>query len=113
MSSPGDGTRTTVGTDAKSGFQEVSTDFMTGRKRCVEPPICSDLDGGATLQFLNRPWDSLVAFELIDFDLNRQWDAEGTIYLPTTKQLTWLLDETDIHVLFINATMILLYKPHH
>lgn len=56
MSSPGDGTRTTVGTDAKSGFQEVSTDFMTGRKRCVEPPICSDLDGGATLQFLNRPW---------------------------------------------------------
>ncbi|KAG4275799.1 carboxypeptidase Y [Fusarium proliferatum] len=79
------------------------------RKKCIEPPICSDLHGGATLQFLNRPWVqerlgfSDVAFELIDFDLNRQWDTEGSIYLPTTKQLTWLLDETDIHVLFING----------
>ncbi|KAF5712492.1 carboxypeptidase Y [Fusarium mundagurra] len=87
------------------------------RKPCVEPPICSDLDGGAALQFLNRPWVqerlgfSDVSFELIDFDFNRRWDAEGTLYLPTTKQLTWLLDETNIHVLFINGNNDIIITP--
>ncbi|KAM5354841.1 hypothetical protein ACJ41O_001487 [Fusarium nematophilum] len=79
------------------------------RRPCVEPPLCSDLDAGAALRFLNRPWvqERLgfcnVSFKLIDFDLNKRWDAERSIYLPTTKQLTWLLDNTDIHVLFING----------
>ncbi|KAH8893116.1 alpha/beta-hydrolase [Thozetella sp. PMI_491] len=80
------------------------------RVPCVEPPLCSDLGGGPPLRFLNQPWvqQSLIGksgidFELIDFDLNHRWSDGGHMQLPVTRELTWLLDQTDIPFLFING----------
>ncbi|RSL82835.1 hypothetical protein CEP52_016863 [Fusarium oligoseptatum] len=79
------------------------------RRPCIEPPLCSDLDDGPALEYLNKPWVQEllgfhnVSFELIDCDLDRRWDDDRSAYLPTTKQLTWLLDNTNLHILFING----------
>jgi cathepsin A (carboxypeptidase C) len=43
------------------------------------------------------------SFELIDFDTNRRWAEDGSLYLPTTRELNWILDQTDIKVLFFNG----------
>lgn len=67
------------------------------------------MDHDATLDFLNRPWVqeklgfSNVSFALIDFDTNTRWYRAGNVLLPATRELAWLLDETDIRVLFING----------
>lgn len=42
-------------------------------------------------------------FELIDFDLNERWTLEKHVFVPTTRELTWLLDNTDVRVLFVNG----------
>lgn len=80
-----------------------------GRTKCVELPLCFDLDGGATSSFFNKQWvqNSLgldnVSFELIDLDVGERWLAAGKTYVPVTRELTWLLDQTDIGVLFLNG----------
>ncbi|KAL9945983.1 hypothetical protein ACHAP6_001363 [Verticillium nonalfalfae] len=43
------------------------------------------------------------SFSLIDMDANQRWEEDGHLFLPTTRELTWLLDETNIRVLFING----------
>lgn len=44
-----------------------------------------------------------VSFELIDFDLNERWTESKNAYVPTTRELTWLLDNTHVRILFING----------
>ncbi|KAF5022698.1 hypothetical protein F66182_5246 [Fusarium sp. NRRL 66182] len=80
-----------------------------GRHPCEIPPMCSNLAYGPTWKFFNRPWvqDRLgfhnFSFNLIDFDTNKRWDRAENIHLPVTRELTWILDNTDIAVLFING----------
>ncbi|CRK06904.1 hypothetical protein BN1723_006557 [Verticillium longisporum] len=80
-----------------------------GRLTCETPPLCSDLQGGPTREFLNKPWVlerlgyPVKSFSLIDMDANQRWEDDGHLFLPTTRELTWLLDETNIRVLFING----------
>lgn len=44
-----------------------------------------------------------TSFELIDFDTNGRWTEAKNVFLPVTRELTWLLDNTDIRILFING----------
>ncbi|KAH6952182.1 carboxypeptidase Y [Fusarium avenaceum] len=79
------------------------------REKCIEPPLCFDLDHGVTERFLNRDWVQErfgfrnVSFQLIDLDVAKRWEAAGHLFLPVTRELTWLLDETDVGVLFLNG----------
>lgn len=71
--------------------------------------MCSNLDHGPTWKFLNQHWVqkmlgfSPFAFDLIDLDTNERWDQAENIHLPVTRELTWILDNTDISILFING----------
>ncbi|KAI3578907.1 Alpha/Beta hydrolase protein [Fusarium oxysporum f. sp. albedinis] len=67
------------------------------------------MDHGPEWKFLNRRWVQerlgfdRFPFYLIDFDTNERWDIAQNIHIPVTRELTWILDETDIRVLFING----------
>lgn len=67
------------------------------------------MNGGPAAEYLNRPWVqerlgfANVSFELIDFELNNRWAQSKNVYVPTTRELTWLLDETNVRILFING----------
>lgn len=71
--------------------------------------MCSDFHKDEVWKFFNQPWvqEKLgfphFDFELIDFEANMRWQVAKDLYLPVTRELTWLLDETDIRVLFING----------
>ncbi|KAM5343737.1 hypothetical protein ACJ41O_012274 [Fusarium nematophilum] len=84
-------------------------DPYDSRHPCEIPPLCSNLAHGPTWRYLNRPWvqEKLgfrrFPFELIDMDTNERWEKAAYIHLPVTRELTWILDETDIRVLFING----------
>jgi hypothetical protein len=71
--------------------------------------MCSNLDHGPTWKFLNKRWvqEKLSfkhhPFDLIDLDTNERWDRAENIHVPVTRELTWILDNTNISVLFING----------
>lgn len=54
-----------------------------------------------------------MEFSLIDFELNSRWGKEKTSFLPATRELGWILDNTDVHVLFINGNndIIMYVRP--
>jgi hypothetical protein len=71
--------------------------------------LCSNFAHGPTWEFLNQDWVQKALgfpnfpFELIDFDTNNRWVQAGYLNLPVTRELTWILDQTNIKVLFING----------
>ncbi|KAF5667142.1 carboxypeptidase Y like A [Fusarium heterosporum] len=91
------------------GVQPGGWDPYDDRHPCETPPLCSNLAHGPAWRFLNRPWvqEQLgfhhVPFDLIDLDTNARWDKAQNIHLPVTRELSYILDETDINVLFING----------
>ncbi|KAI9147040.1 Carboxypeptidase Y [Paramyrothecium foliicola] len=100
----------TVGKYFLEGVKPGGWNPYDSRKKCISPPLCTPMDRGATLDFLNREWvqDRLgftehLNFSLIDFELNQRWSDDAQIFLPTTRELTWLLDETKVRILFING----------
>ncbi|RMZ77601.1 hypothetical protein DV737_g4278, partial [Chaetothyriales sp. CBS 132003] len=99
----------TVGKYFYAGIRPGGWDPYDSRHRCEEPPLCSDFAHGAVWKFFNQPWVqerlgfNNIEFELIDFDTNYRWVQDGSINLPVTRELTWILDNTDIRVLFING----------
>lgn len=70
-------------------------------------PLCG-LDGNFS-EYLNRPhfqkalgleqWN----FEPLNWDLNGRWALSKHLYVPTTREMTWILDESPIRVLVING----------
>ncbi|KAF4452568.1 Carboxypeptidase Y like protein A [Fusarium austroafricanum] len=99
----------TIGEHFLDGVVPGGWDPYDDRHPCEIPPLCSNLDHGPTWKFLNRRWvqDKLgfsrFPFDLIDMDTSRRWDMAQNIHLPVTRELTSILDETDIRVLFING----------
>ncbi|RKK83902.1 hypothetical protein BFJ71_g14728 [Fusarium oxysporum] len=79
------------------------------RLKCKQPPLCSDFDEDEGLEFFNQPWVqeelgfSNFSFSLIDFDANMRWQEARSLFLPTTRELTFLLDDTHVRLLFING----------
>ncbi|RSM07636.1 hypothetical protein CDV31_008529 [Fusarium ambrosium] len=84
-------------------------DPYDSRHSCEEPPLCSNFAHGETWEFFNQPWVqeklgfSDLPFELIDFEANNRWVKSEHLYLPVTRELTWLLDNTDVRILIING----------
>lgn len=72
-----------------------------------EYPLCG-VDGNFS-EYLNRPhfqralglegWD----FKSLNWELNDRWQLSKELYVPTTREMTWILDETSIRVLVING----------
>ncbi|KAI8712158.1 Amidohydro-rel domain-containing protein [Fusarium sp. LHS14.1] len=79
------------------------------RLECKKPPLCSDFDKDEVWEFFNQPWVqerlgfSNLSFSLIDFEANVRWQKARHLYEPVTRELTFLLDDTDVHILFING----------
>ncbi|KAJ4258063.1 hypothetical protein NW762_008203 [Fusarium torreyae] len=99
----------TIGEYFMDGVQPGGWDPYDDRHPCEIPPLCSNLAYGPTWRFLNRRWVQKqlgfhhFPFDLIDFDTSERWDEAENIHLPVTRELTWILDNTDIQVLFING----------
>ncbi|KAL3297172.1 PRC1-carboxypeptidase y serine-type protease [Colletotrichum asianum] len=99
----------TVGAPYAADVRPGGWNPYDSRLKCQKPPLCSDFDKDATFEFFNRPWVQEMlgfpntSFELIDFDTNGRWTEAKNVFLPVTRELTWLLDNTDIRVLFING----------
>ncbi|KAM0260000.1 hypothetical protein ACHAPA_010446 [Fusarium lateritium] len=76
---------------------------------CTEPPLCGVVDNDKVEVFMNQKWVqerlgfNPFAFKLIDFDINQAWTAAKKVFQPTTREFQWLLDHTDVNVLFING----------
>ncbi|KAI8665317.1 hypothetical protein NCS56_00967400 [Fusarium sp. Ph1] len=91
------------------GVRPGGWDPYDSRHPCEIPPICSNLAYGPIWKYFNRNWVQKklgfhnFPFNLIDFDTGERWENDGHIHLPVTRELTWILDETDIKVLFING----------
>ncbi|CAG7564369.1 unnamed protein product [Fusarium equiseti] len=98
-----------VGEHFIDGVIRGGWDPYDSRHPCEEPPMCSNLDHGPTWKFLNKRWVQEKLgfkhhpFDLIDLDTNERWDRAENIHVPVTRELTWVLDNTNISVLFING----------
>ncbi|EGU86159.1 hypothetical protein FOQG_14759 [Fusarium oxysporum f. sp. raphani 54005] len=99
----------TLGEYFMDGVVPGGWDPYDDRHSCEKPPLCSNMEHGPEWKFLNRRWvqEKLgfdrFPFYLIDLDTNKRWDVAQNIHIPVTRELTWILDETDIRVLFING----------
>lgn len=81
------------------------------RKICEEnPPLCLPFNGTGFAGFLNQ---SHVKEELgfskdfvyvgINMELNDRWQKSREMFLPTTREISWVLDKTDTKVLVLNG----------
>ncbi|KAI8712240.1 hypothetical protein NCS52_01321700 [Fusarium sp. LHS14.1] len=99
----------TVGKYYTRDIRPGGWDPYDSRHPCEKPPLCSNFAHGETWKFFNQPWVqerlgfSGLPFELIDFDTNSRWVKAEHLYRPVTRELTWLLDNTDIRILVING----------
>jgi len=91
---------------------EGGRDPYDDRKKCgSNPPLCEGFDGpGSYGSYLNSTHvkealgfgegDEFVA---INFDTNDRWSMSMDAVIPTTRELTYLLDETPIRVMVLNG----------
>lgn len=42
-------------------------------------------------------------FASLNWDLNERWGLSREVYVPTTREMTWILDQTSIGVSVING----------
>lgn len=80
------------------------------RKKCgSNPPICEDFAEGATMSYLNLPHVKTalgleaVNYSSINFELNQAFDKSGDSYIPTTREVSHILDGTATRVLVLNG----------
>ncbi|KAH7161837.1 carboxypeptidase Y [Dactylonectria macrodidyma] len=98
----------TVGKYFLADVKPGGWDPYDARHPCTEPPLCG-VANNATEHFLNQGWVqerlgfAPFDFKLIDFDINDAWTVDRHVFVPTTRELTWLLDNTDINIVFING----------
>ncbi|KAJ5719877.1 Alpha/Beta hydrolase protein [Penicillium malachiteum] len=103
--------------DTRRKMFNVTNMCFTVRKGCPEPPLCGvgDSEMGDTSRYLNRPeiqqklgFESTIPFQSINFDLNMKWSLNPKTYIPTTREITFLLDDRfesggNVAVLVING----------
>ncbi|KAJ4014173.1 hypothetical protein NW766_006425 [Fusarium irregulare] len=108
----------TVGKHFLSGVVPGGWDPYDVRHTCETPPLCSSFAHGRSWEYFNQPWvqeqlgQSYYPFELIDFDTGIRWQQAKSLYLPVTREMTWLLDNTDIRILFINGNDDIVILPN-
>lgn len=96
-----------INSDVENGKRNPYDD----RKTCeYNPPICENITVSPHAQYLNRPWvkqrldmQQTFTFSGLDFDLYLLWVQNKQTSLPTTREMSFLLDETDVKVLVLNG----------
>ncbi|KAL1903422.1 hypothetical protein Sste5346_000048 [Sporothrix stenoceras] len=80
------------------------------RRPCNNPPMCDDFSEHGYSEYLNRA-DIQAAlgiaanttFEGVNLALNTHWLASKNMFRPTTREVTYLLDQTPARVLVVNG----------
>lgn len=100
---------------AKYVMDEVYTggrDPYDDRRPCGDnPPICQPLDEtGSYSQFVNQSWAKKELgfpegydFRALNWDLNRRWEESLEMFIPNTREMVYILDNTEIRVLVLNG----------
>jgi carboxypeptidase C (cathepsin A) len=81
------------------------------RKICGDnPPLCEPLTGAGYASYLNQShvkealgFSAAFGFDGINFDLNGRWERSKGMFVPTTRELASILDETATRVLVLNG----------
>ncbi|KAK5111393.1 hypothetical protein LTR85_012167 [Meristemomyces frigidus] len=80
------------------------------RLSCDRPPICIPSTQFSVEAYLSTPEiqchlgiESYMKYSSINFHLNSQWSKQPEISLPTTRDVSYLLDEGKIEVLVMNG----------
>lgn len=42
-------------------------------------------------------------YRLVNSEMNQKWVTEKTMFIPTTDELAWILQHTNVNVLFLNG----------
>ncbi|KAK3687691.1 carboxypeptidase Y [Podospora appendiculata] len=90
---------------------EGGRDPYDDRRKCGNnPPICEPFDSAGYASYLNLPhvketlgFDKDFRFNGINNDTNTRWEASGEIFIPSTREVTYILDKTPTRVLVING----------
>jgi cathepsin A (carboxypeptidase C) len=73
------------------------------------PPACRDRSVDQLVQYCNLPSVQAqlgfrnLKFQGINFQLNSKWTAAGDPILPSTRDLTFILDKTNVRILILNG----------
>lgn len=85
-------------------------DLYDDRKACEgTPPMCEDFENSTHAVYLNSPHaQNLLGlkdfnFSGLSWELNTLWTENGQATLPTVREMTYLLDETDTRILVLNG----------
>lgn len=79
-------------------------------KPCTNHPFCWDDNAGNhtiylrqkhVLEALGFPADFF--YQTVNLDLNGKWEESGDMFLPTVRELTSILDDSDVSVLVLNG----------
>lgn len=100
----------TLGKWLESEIVPGGRDPYDDRNKCgSNPPLCSDFVQGALETYLNLPRVQLALgfhnlnFSAINFDLNKRFDDTHNTNIPTTREVSYILDETETSVLVLNG----------
>ena len=94
-----------------SEMEEGKRDPYDDRKKCPgDPPVCTDFIDGPVDKYLRQPhvlaalgYDEGFNFSGLNFDLHYGYRNSGDYFIPTTREASWILDETDIKILVLNG----------
>lgn len=108
-----DAAHTTVGLSSPIAAYRLLTDATLVRRDCPHPPVCDAGENGETGSpsiYLNKPeiqkllgFDTPINYTGINFQLNSRWSQRATTFLPSTPQITYLLNKARIAVLVVNG----------
>ncbi|KAK3318957.1 carboxypeptidase Y [Apodospora peruviana] len=101
----------TLGGWLMDDVREGGRDPYDDRKACgPNPPICEGFEGEGYAAYVNRSevkialgFEEDYVFSGINWDLNQRWERSKDIFVPTTRELAYILDETPIRVLVLNG----------
>lgn len=99
----------TVGKWYFSDIVPGGRDPYDDRKKCGDnAPMCEDFANGTFAKYLNQPWIEEALgiernFSGVNIDLNERFQASGDMWRPTTREMSYILDQTDIEVLVMNG----------
>lgn len=78
------------------------------RKKCGTPPLCEDALENVAV-YLNQPhvqealgFDN-YNFTAVNYDLNERFEKSGDTFIPTTREVSYILDDTETKVLVLNG----------
>ncbi|KAK0636962.1 Alpha/Beta hydrolase protein [Bombardia bombarda] len=81
------------------------------RKKCVKPPLCEAFTGeGSYSSYLNRTdvkealgFRKDFEFTGINEDINTRWEKSKDMHVPSTREVSFILDKTPTRLLVING----------